>query len=74
MWGNFYFLVGLVVVAVIIAVIAWALAAVLWHTIQVILSPTHVYILLIWAVVRIAIRAYSSIELHFRFISVFLHK
>jgi hypothetical protein len=74
MWGNFYFLIGLVVVAVIIAVIAWALAAGMWYTINLILGATHVYIFLIRAVVRIAIRAYSSIELHFRFISIFLHK
>jgi len=43
------------------AVITWTLAAVLWYTIQLILSSTHVYIFLIRTVVRIAIRTYSSI-------------
>ena len=41
--------------AVIIAVIAWALAARMWYTIHLILGATHVYIFLIRTVVRITI-------------------
>jgi hypothetical protein len=56
-WAIFYFVVyvWLVIVAVIIAVIAWALAAGMWYTIHLILGATHVYIFLIRTVVRITI-------------------
>ena len=57
MWAIFYFVVyvWLVIVAVIIAVIAWPLAAGMWYTIHLILGATHVYIFLIRTVVWITI-------------------
>ena len=57
MWAIFYFVVyvWLIIVAVIIAVIAWALAAGMWYTIHLILGATHVYIFLIRTVVWITI-------------------
>ena len=58
MWAIFIFYIIFlwsVVVAVIIAVIAWALAAGMWYTIHLILGAAHVYIFLIRTVVRITI-------------------